>query len=97
MKISEETIEKMISAGAKRWTKGCHDSLYLNAEQLGMMDIASEIKSIRLRTGLTQTEFGQRLGGIPLRTIQNWEYGARKCPDYLLGLIEYKLQKENLI
>ena len=87
----------MVSAGAKRWTKGGHDRLYLNAEQLGMMDIASEIKSIRVRTDLTQTEFGQRLGGIPLRTIQNWESGVRECPDYALFLIKSHLKSENLI
>ena len=54
------------------------------------------IKSLRTATGMSQQKFGDYFG-IPLRTIQNWEYGARKCPDYLLGLIEYKLQKENLI
>lgn len=96
MKISED-IEKMISAGAKRWTKGGHDRLYLNAEQLGMMDIASEIKSIRLRTGLTQTEFGQRLGGIPLRTIQNWENGERACPPYVLELIRFRVEHDDSI
>ena len=31
---------------------------------------------------------------IPYRTVQNWEYGQRKCPDYLLDLMQYKLEKE---
>ena len=61
------------------------------------MDIASEIKSIRLHTGLTQTEFGQRLGGIPLRTIQNWESSARACPPYVMELIRYRVEHDDSI
>ena len=61
------------------------------------MDIASEIKTIRLRTGLTQTEFGQRLGGIPLRTIQNWESSARACPPYVMELIRYRVEHDDSI
>lgn len=54
------------------------------------------IKSLRTATGMSQQKFGDYFG-IPLRTIQNWESKINKCPEYLLGLIEYKLQKENLI
>lgn len=61
------------------------------------MDIASEIKTIRLRTGLTQIEFGQRLGGIPLRTIQNWESGARECPPYVTELIRFRVEHDESI
>jgi hypothetical protein len=34
--------------------------------------------------------------GIPYRTLQDWELENRKCPEYLLNLIEYKLLKENV-
>lgn len=34
---------------------------------------------------------------IPYRTVQDWERGNRKMPDYLLRLMEYKLMVENLI
>jgi DNA-binding transcriptional regulator YiaG len=37
-------------------------------------------KSVRKRLGLTQTEMGQHLGGYALRTVQDWEGGARKIP-----------------
>lgn len=52
------------------------------------------IKAIRLRTGMTQTEFGRRLGGIPLRTIQNWESGSSACPPYVLDLIRYRVDHD---
>jgi DNA-binding transcriptional regulator YiaG len=35
--------------------------------------------------------------GIPYRTIQDWELENRKCPEYLIDLMEYKLIKEDLI
>ena len=49
------------------------------------------IKEIRQLTGWTQSEFGKFLG-IPMRTIQNWETGQRKCPDYVVDLIEFKIK-----
>ena len=55
------------------------------------------IKAIRLRTGLTQTEFGRRLGGIPLRTVQNWERGVSECPLYVLDLIRYRVDHDERI
>lgn len=51
------------------------------------------IKELREMTGMTQTQFGQYLN-IPMRSIQNWESGARKCPTYLIALIEFRLKAE---
>lgn len=36
MMTKEEKIDKLIAAGAKRWTKGDMDRLYINAEVLGL-------------------------------------------------------------
>ena len=55
-----------------------------------------DIKELRKASGMTQQAFGDYFG-IPLRTIQNWEGGQRKCPDYLLSLMEYKLRNEKKI
>lgn len=44
-------------------------------------------------SGMTQQEFANYFE-IPKRTIENWEGGQRKCPEYLEKLIEYKLIKE---
>lgn len=54
----------------------------------------NKIKELREMTGLSQTKFGEYLYGIPLRSIQNWESGARSCPDYLVKLIEEKVTKD---
>lgn len=34
---------------------------------------------------------------IPYRTIQNWAHGTRKCPQYLIDLMLYKLKQEKII
>lgn len=55
------------------------------------------LRELRAETGLSQTEFGKRLGGIPLRTIQNWESGVRTPPAWALELIAYRVENdENL-
>lgn len=54
------------------------------------------IKELRKATGMSQQKFGNYFN-IPLRTIQSWELEERKCPVYLLELIEYKLKNEKLI
>lgn len=54
------------------------------------------IKDLRAKTGLSQSKFAA-LVGIPLNTLQNWEQGSRKPPEYVISLIEYKLKKEGLI
>lgn len=58
---------------------------------------AEKLKDLRRKTGYSQTRFGEVCGGIPLRTIQNWESGIRECPDYVLFLIKSHLKSQNLI
>ncbi len=54
------------------------------------------IKELRTRTGMSQRQFAKYFN-IPKHTLQNWEQGQRKCPEYLLELMEYKLEKEQLL
>lgn len=54
------------------------------------------VKQLRALTGMTQQAFAEYFK-IPHRTIQNWEGGQRKCPDYLSSLIKYKLENEGII
>ena len=51
-------------------------------------------KELRQQSGMTQQRFADYFG-IPKRTIENWEAGVNKCPEYLLDLMKYKLDKEN--
>ncbi len=60
-------------------------------------DLTEAEKLIRLRegTGMNRKEFCEYFG-IPYRTMSDWEKGARKMPDYLLRLMEYKVRMEKL-
>ena len=52
-------------------------------------------KELLAQSGMTRKQFAEYFN-IPYRTIQNWELGLRKCPDYLLELMEYKLRNEGI-
>lgn len=54
------------------------------------------IKQMRQQTGLSQTAFAKYFN-IPVRTVQDWEQGKRKPPEYLVKLMQYKLEKEQVI
>lgn len=42
---------------------------------------------------MTRNQFCEYFG-IPYRTVQDWELGNRKCPEYLIDLMKYKLDHE---
>ena len=50
---------------------------------------------LRMQTGMNRKEFAEYFG-IPYRTMQDWELGNRKMPDYLLRLMMYKVEMEKL-
>lgn len=51
------------------------------------------IKEIRGLTGISQADFSKKYG-IPKRTIESWETGDRKCPEYVIRLLEYKVKMD---
>ena len=50
------------------------------------METANSIKKIREISGMTQKEFSETYG-IPVRTLSNWESGQRKCPEYMIKML----------
>jgi DNA-binding transcriptional regulator YiaG len=51
---------------------------------------------LRGATNWTQKEFAEYFD-IPRRTLEDWEIGARGMPEYLLRLMVYKLENENVV
>lgn len=51
------------------------------------------IREMRICLGDTQSEFAARYH-IPFRTIQNWETGVRKPPEYMIDLLESRIQSD---
>jgi len=54
------------------------------------------MKKLREEVGLNRREFSDYMG-IPLRTLEEWESGRRKMPDYVLRLIAYQIKTERLL
>lgn len=61
-----------------------------------MMSVHTDVKSLRMRTGMNRREFAEYLK-IPYRTIEDWENRKASCSTYLYELMEYKLKNEGLI
>ncbi len=51
------------------------------------------LKEIREMLDMNRTEFSRYMD-IPLRTLEEWEAGRRKMPDYVLRLITYYVKME---
>ncbi len=60
------------------------------------MELAEKIRKIREQTGLSRKDFSIHIG-IPLRTIEDWEAGRRRPPEYIPRLIEYQIKYEEMI
>ena len=54
------------------------------------------LAELRKSYGMSRPQFAEYFG-IPYRTVQNWELGLRECHDYLLNLMQYKLEKEKSV
>lgn len=51
------------------------------------------IKAARKRLKLSQSG-AAKAWGVPLRTLQNWEAGDRKPPDWVIRLIVEKIEEK---
>ncbi len=51
------------------------------------------IREMRTQLGDTQSEFAMRYS-IPFRTVQNWEAGVRKPPEYIINLLKGRTQAD---
>ena len=60
------------------------------------MDSKERLIQIKEASGMNWKEFSTYFQ-IPYRTVQDWERGNRKMPEYLLRLMEYKLRIEKII
>ena len=54
------------------------------------------LKKARETAEMNRTEFSIYMG-IPRRTLEEWESGRRKAPDYVIRLIAYKIMVEKYL
>lgn len=50
-------------------------------------------KEIRELTGLKRAQFCDKYN-IPVRTMENWESGVNKAPEYVLALLERVVRED---
>ena len=54
------------------------------------------ILELRQKTGLSQSQFAKYFH-LNVRTVQTWEQGTRKTPDYVIWLITRVIELEEKI
>ncbi|MBQ7274362.1 MAG: transcriptional regulator [Clostridiales bacterium] len=59
------------------------------------MDTQDKIIELRKATGMNRKVFCEYFK-IPYRTVTDWELGNRRCPDYVLRLLEYYIRMNHL-
>lgn len=57
------------------------------------MELSEKIRSLRAETGLNRKQFAEHFQ-IPLRTVEEWEAGRRKPPEYIPRLLKYQIMYE---
>ena len=58
-----------------------------------MLEQITTLKKIRETVNMNRSEFS-RFMNIPVRTLEEWEAGRRKMPDYVLRLLAYYIKME---
>lgn len=51
------------------------------------------IKETRIKHGLTIKQVSD-LTSVPYRSLQNWEAGVRKCPDYVSNMVVTMIEQK---
>ena len=54
------------------------------------------ILELRQKIGLSQSQFAKRFH-LNVRTVQTWEQGTRKTPDYVIWLITKVIELEEIV
>ena len=61
-----------------------------------LMSRGKEVKELREKMGMNRREFSDYYG-IPYRTVQDWEAENRELPEYLLRLMKYRAEVEDMM
>jgi len=73
------------------WVILLHHNMMLYKQRVKM---ENEIKLLREKTGLSQSEFAKKYH-ISVKTVQNWEQGFRKPPEYAVYLLSQVIEQKH--
>lgn len=68
----------------------------MNDKSRELLEQMNTLRGIREKAGLNRRQFSEYMK-IPLRTLEEWEAGRRKMPDYVLRLIAYYTRMEQFM
>lgn len=68
----------------------------MNDRKEELKEQIEKLKRLREISDMNRTEFSVYMG-IPRRTLEDWEGGRRKAPDYVLRLLTYRIKMENFL
>ena len=93
MQKAQKRFEEKNSTSAASMIGTC---IYIDGSGGNAMDPALKIRTLREETGMTRKEFSDHTG-IPVRTLEDWEAGRRRPPEYIPRLFAYQLMYEGRI
>ena len=70
-------------------------NMFMHCIKRWTMEAREELRRLRESTGMNRKEFCEYFE-IPYMTETDWELGNRRVPQYLLRLMEYKVEMERL-
>lgn len=68
----------------------------MKEKRVELLEQVKVLRGIREEAGLNRRQFSEYMK-IPLRTLEEWEAGRRKMPDYVLRLIAYYAKMERFM
>lgn len=77
------------------WINGLHSGEEI-INVVESMNNTLNVKELRQATGMSQSKLAEYFG-IPVRTLQDWEQGKRKPPEYVPKMMKRILQAESSI
>lgn len=83
--ISEETVYEAKSLSTKE--------VLLVSEDCVTTSPVLNVRQLRISTSLSQSKFANKFH-MPTRTLQKWEIGQSKPPQYVIGMIQRILELE---
>ncbi len=89
-------IPSLFRCVADKQNKGLLLRQYAKRDIIKCMNTQEELIELKEKSGLSLKKLSDYFG-IPYRTLQDWYYGNRKMPEYLLRLMIYKMEMEKLL
>lgn len=91
--MSEEELEAYYQELKNGFTKSTTISDVTESVKDAINTAANLICNLRELTGLSQQAFSDKYG-IPRRTLQDWEYGRRTPPEYVIKLLKRVVEED---